>query len=256
MTVGAPTEDEAVPDDSHTPSDAASDAVTAPGLDDDSDGRIDADAGARGAIYALAANAFTEADEAFYQSLADGTVATAFETAVDRTSLDVDVPDLVVHEDRESLSARFNDLFVIGYSEVIDPTDGTEDHQGPPVSLYESEYRSEVSWNDVNLDLARAYEYFGLEVDQDVRRNHDHLRLELEFMGYLCRREAAVDPDLAQARLDFHDRHLRVILGGVEEALDAEPGTAFYGLLATFLERFAAADVDDLAARTAGGEEP
>jgi DMSO reductase family type II enzyme chaperone len=254
VTVGAP--DDVVESGGGSTSDAGSDesASTPPDLEvpngEKRDREIDTDAGARGAVYALAANAFTEADEAAYASLADGSVAEAFERAVERTSLDVEVPDLVVHEDRESLSARFNDLFVIGYSEVVDPTDGTEDHQGPPVSLYESEYRSEVSWNDVNLDLARAYEYFGLQVDQDVRRNHDHLRLELEFMGYLCRREAAVDPALASARLDFHDRHLRVILDGVSSALADEPGTGFYGRLGEFLDRFAAADVEDLAERT------
>jgi len=216
---------------------------------------IDVEPAARGAVYALVAAAFTEADDDLYRQLADGTFASAVEDAVARSGLDVAVPDLRVAEDRTDLSARFNDLFVVGYAEVIDRTDGTLDSTGPPVSLYESEYRSEVSWNDVNLDLARAYEYFGLEVDEEVRRNHDHLRLELEFAGYLCRRQAAVDPDLARARLDFHDRHLRVVASGVADALDAEPGTAFYGRLATFLDRFSAADVEDLADRVGGDAE-
>ena len=132
---------------------------------------------------------------------------------------------------------------------MLDRTDGTIDSQGPDVPLYESAYREEVSWNDVNLDLARAYEYFGLEVDTDDRDNHDHLRLQLEFAGYLCRREAAVDPEVAAARLDFHDRHLRVVTRGVVDALDEEPGTGFYGQLGTFLDRFTAADVADLADR-------
>jgi DMSO reductase family type II enzyme chaperone len=110
-----------------------------------------------------------------------------------------------------------------------------------------------VSWNDVNVDLARAYEYFGVQVDREVRRNHDHLRLELEFAAYLCRREAAVDPDVAAARLDFHDRHLRVAAEGVADALDAEPGTGLFGRLAHFLDRFSAADVEDLAA--SGGDD-
>jgi DMSO reductase family type II enzyme chaperone len=138
---------------------------------------------------------------------------------------------------------------------VIDRTDGTIESQGPPVSLYESDYRPEVSWNDVNLDLARAYEYFGCQVDQDDRDNHDNLRIQLEFVGYLCRREAAVDPDVARARLDFHDRHLRVVVDGVASALAEEPGTGYYGTLADFLDRFSAADVEDLAERT-GGDGP
>ena len=209
---------------------------------------VDADAGARGAVYALAARTFTAPDDQLYRSLADGTVTDEAAALVERTDLAVDPPDLTVEEDHETLSARYNDLFVVGYSEVIDRTDGTVANQGPPVSLYESEYRPDVSWNDVNLDLARAYEYFGCQVDGETRRNHDHLRLELEFMGYLCRREAAVDASVAAARLDFHDRHLRVFLTGLADALDEEPGTGLYGELAAFLDRFSEADVADLAA--------
>lgn len=213
---------------------------------------VDDDAAARGGVYALAARTFTEPDEEFYDALADGAVDRQMQTLLDRTALTVDPPDLTVADDRETLAARYNDLFVVGYTEVVDKTDGTIDSRGPPVSLYESDYRSEVSWNDVNIDLARAYEYFGLGVDQDERRNHDHLRLQLEFAGYLCRREAAVDPDVAAARLDFHDRHLRVLVPGIADALESEPGTGLYGRLADFLDRFTAADVDDIAARQGG----
>jgi DMSO reductase family type II enzyme chaperone len=214
---------------------------------------LETDAAARGAVYALVGRAFREPDDELYDALADGSVAEEFETLLERTDLDVEPPDSHVGDDHETLSARYNDLFVVGYSEVLDRTDGTVDHQGPPVSLYESAYRAEASWNDVNLDLARAYEYFGVQVHEDRRRNHDHLRLQLEFMGYLCRREAAVDPDVAAARLDFHDRHLRVVTQGVADALAGESGTGLYGELAAFLDRFTAADVEDLDARVEGG---
>jgi DMSO reductase family type II enzyme chaperone len=215
---------------------------------------VDPDAGARGALYALVARAFTEPDDHLFEALASGAVTEEFEILLDRTALGVAPPDATVDDDHETVSARFNDLFVVGYSEVIDRTDGTVDNHGPPVSLYESAYRPEVSWNDVNLDLARAYEYFGVQIDGAQRRNHDHLRLQLEFMGYLCRREAAVDSDVAAARLDFHDRHLRVVTEGVVDALAGESGTGIYGELADFLDRFTAADVADLAARRSGGE--
>ncbi|MFC4990467.1 molecular chaperone TorD family protein [Saliphagus infecundisoli] len=215
-------------------------------------GDINVDPGARGAVYAHLARLFTEADSDLYRALAGGDVTDEFEQLLDRCALDVEPPDFTVTEDREDLSARYNDLFVVGYSEVVDKTDGTVHNEGPPVSLYESDYRPDVSWNDVNLDLARAYEYFGCQVDQEVRRNHDHLRLELEFMGYLCRREAVVDPDIAAARLDFHDRHLRVFSEGLTERLGTEPGTGFYGRLGSFLDRFTASDVADLADRREG----
>ncbi|WP_328765761.1 molecular chaperone TorD family protein [Haloarcula nitratireducens] len=209
---------------------------------------------ARGDVYALLAALFAQPDEELYRDLESGAVTDEFERLVDRSGLDVAPPDCAVEDDHDTLSARFNDLFVVGYSEVVDKTDGTVANEGPPVSLYESDYRPEVSWNDVNLDLARAYEHFGCQVDQEVRRNHDHLRLQLEFAGYLCRREAAVDPDVAAARLDFHDRHLRVVSEGIADAMGAEPGTGLFGRLADFLDRFTAADVEDLAARREGGE--
>ncbi|MFP4591437.1 MAG: molecular chaperone TorD family protein [Halobacteriales archaeon] len=215
---------------------------------------LDHEAAARGGVYELCASLFTDPDADRYAALEAGVVHAGMHRLLGRTGLAVSAPDLRVDDDHETLSARFNDLFVIGYSEVVDPTDGTMANQGPPVSLYESGYRPEVSWNDVNLDLARAYDYFGLSVDEAERRNHDHLRLELEFMGYLCRREAAVDPDIGRARLDFHDRHLRVITAGLAECLEDEVGTGLYGRLGRFLDRFSAVDQADLADRYAGDD--
>jgi DMSO reductase family type II enzyme chaperone len=158
------------------------------GYRDDGEGvgeSIDPGPVARGAMYALLARTFDAPDKRLYQAIETGDLQTEIDALLDRSGLDVSAPDIPVEDDRETLSARYNDLFVVGYSEVLDKTDGTMENYGPPVSLYESDYRPNVSWNDVNLDLARAYEYFGCQVDQEVRRNHDHLRLELEFMGYL-----------------------------------------------------------------------
>lgn len=225
-------------------------------------GAVDEATAARGNVYALAASAFVEPSQGIYERFADGSLDEATATLVDRSGLDVDPPDLAVEDDRETLAARYNDLFVVGYAEVIDGTDGTIESQGPPASLYESTYRSDVSWNDVNLDLARAYEHFGCEVGGDERRHHDHVRLELEFAGYLCRLAAADGDDpagdgepanLDRARLDFHDRHLSVLASGLRSALDEEPGTGVYGRLARFLDAFVAADVDDLAVRLDAG---
>jgi DMSO reductase family type II enzyme chaperone len=204
---------------------------------------------ARGAIYALCSRIFTDPDDELYALLADGTVTEECRELLEHTTLSVEPPNLTVSEDHETLSARFNDLFVIGYSEVVDKTDGTMNNQGPPVSLYESDYRTEVSWNEINVDLARAYEFFGCEVDSEIRRNHDHLKLELEFMSYLCRREAAVDPGVAAARIDFHDRHLRVFADGLAAAVADEAGTGLFGRAADFLDRFTKADIEELATR-------
>lgn len=213
---------------------------------------VDLDAAARGTVYRTLAGAFRHPTTEFHDLADSGTLATELTRCLDRTTLDVSVPDLRTDDDYETLAARYNDLFELGYSEYTDRTDGSLSAEGPPVPLYESKYRPDQSWNDVNLDLARAYDYYGLEIDAENRDNHDALRYELEFAGYLARREAAVDEAAAAARLDFHDRHLGHAAAGVADRLADEPGTDVYGGLGTLLEAFVRADRNDLAARLEG----
>jgi DMSO reductase family type II enzyme chaperone len=216
---------------------------------------VDRAAAARGGIYALLATLFDEPDASVYARLADGEVDATCRTLLDAAGLSIDSPDLTVEEAHETLCARFNDLFTVGYAQYEDRTNGSLDSEGPPVSLYESAYRPDASWNEVNLDLARAYSHFGLSVDSSTRDNHDHLPYLLEFAGYLARREADGSTDAARARLDFHDRHLHVVATGLAERTASEPGTGLYGELAAFLDRFVSAEQDALAARFDGGDE-
>lgn len=215
---------------------------------------LDADAAARGALYGLLSKAFEHPDESLYRALADGDLREQVETLVERTSLSVPVEGLSTDDDFDTLCARYNDVFVLGYAEYEDRTDGSLSTDEPPVPLYESAYRPNASWNDVNLDLARAYDYYGLQPDTSEREHHDHLRLQLEFAGYLARREAAFDgDDDAVARFDFLDRHLRVLVEGVVERTRNEPNTGAYGQFAELLDALTAADRRDLAQRLDGG---
>ncbi|MDG5776899.1 molecular chaperone TorD family protein [Haloarculaceae archaeon H-GB2-1] len=209
-------------------------------------GEIDRDAAARAAVYDLLARAMDEPSAELAEAMAAGEFEAELRALVEQTSLDVAVPTIATEDDHETLCARFNDLFRLGHAQYTDRTDGSLDASGPPVPLYESSYRDQVSWNDVNLDLARAYDYFGVEVDQTNRQHHDHARLELQFASYLCRREAAVDASAANARLDFHDRHLGVLASGMNAAIADEPGTDVYGPLLAFFEAFVDADVEDI----------
>ena len=213
---------------------------------------IDEDAAARGAVYATLAKAFEYPEESFHEAAANGSLEADLRACLDRTGLEVAVPSLSTDDDYETLAARYNDIFELGYSEYTDRTDGSLEAEGPPVPLYESKYRPDHSWNDVNLDLSRAYSYYGLEIDQEQRDNHDAVTYELEFVGYLARREAAVGEDAAIARLDFHDRHLGHAAAGVADRLADEPGTDIYGGFGELLEAFVRADRNDLAARLEG----
>lgn len=214
---------------------------------------LDADAAARGGVYGVLARAFDHPDEALHAALVDGSLAAAVDAMLARTALDATVAGIETGDDHDTLCARYNDAFVVGFSEYENPMDGSLDATGPPVPLYESAHRPDVSWTDVNLDLARAYDYYDVAVATENREHHDHLRLECEFAGYLARREASVDgDDAAAARLDFLDRHLRPLVEGVVGAARDEPGLDCYRGLVDLLDAFTAADRDDLADRLAG----
>jgi DMSO reductase family type II enzyme chaperone len=214
---------------------------------------LDPDAGARGTVYAVLSSAFDHPDGELYDALAGGDLRDRLAELLDRTPLDVSADDVTTDDDYDTLAARYNDLFVIGYSEYEDKTDGSLSTDEPPVPLYESAYRPDASWTDVNLDLARAYEYYGVRPSSSDREHHDHLGLLLEFAGYLARREAVEDdPDAARARLDLLDRHLRILVEGVVERVEEEPNTDAYGEFARFLDEFTAADREELAERLEG----
>lgn len=211
---------------------------------------LDPDAGARGTVYPLLASAFDHPDEELYDALAGGDLRDQLSALFARTPLDVSTEGVGTDDDYDTLCARYNDLFVIGYSEYEDRTDGTLSTDEPPVPLYESAYRPEASWTDVNLDLARAYDYYGVRPASGDRDHHDHLGLVLEFAGYLARREAVAEGrDAARARLDLLDRHLRILAEGVVERVEEEPNTGAYGRFARLLDEFTAADRADLADR-------
>lgn len=195
---------------------------------------VDTEAAARGTVYGTLAGLFEEPDETIYEALDDGSMGADLALLVEHSGLAVSVPTLVTGDDYELLCARFNDIFEIGNPE-------------PPVALYESEYSGEETWDDINLDLARAYDYFGVSVDESNREHHDHLQLELEFVGYLARLAATTDDDsVRMARRDFLDRHLEPFVQNMAMAIEDEVETGIYDGLVSFAVSFVAADLADL----------
>lgn len=206
---------------------------------------IDRDPAARGVLYQTLSQAFEHPTEDLYRDLADGQIERGLRTTVDRTALDVSVPDLAPEGDYKRLSSRYNRLFALGSAVVTDRTDGSVDTEGPAVSLYEASHR-EATWNTINVDLARAYEFYDLSVDTAERDHHDNLRLQLEFAGYLARREAIGEGDAAAARRDLLDRHLTVFASSLRDDLDATPVAGLFADLAQFLDAVVEADHADL----------
>lgn len=217
------------------------------------DAGYDRDAVARGALYAVLARAFDNPDGKFHGAATDGSLAVEVETYLDRTALEIDAPDLTTARSHEDLSAVYNGLFALGHTEYTDRTDGSMAGEGPPVPLYECRYR-EASWGDVNQDLARAYEHFGVGISGTERDHHDNVRLELEFAAYLARREAIGEDDAGHARRDFLDRHLEPFASGVRQRLDEIDGEGFYAAVGRLFERVVTADLEALR-ETYGGRD-
>lgn len=196
----------------------------------------DTESGARGAIYGLLARLFEEPDRELFEALRTGEVGDQLASWIESAGLagSVEVPDLATEDDYDLLCARFNDIFEVGYPE-------------PPVPLYESAYHDEGRWERINVDLARAYDYFGVSIDDAEREHHDHLVVELEFVGYLARLAAMEDrDDVRTARRDFLSRHLVDFVGTLEDAMAEEVETGIYDDQVRFLAEFVRADHRDL----------
>jgi len=216
-------------------------------------GDVATDPAARGVLYQTLARAFAHPTEAFHAALGAGRIGSGIRDAITQTRLDVTVPDLSPAEDYQDLSARYNHVFALGMTATTDRTDGSVEKEGPAVSLYESSHRDDATWETINVDLARAYEYYDLSVNTDERDHHDNLGLQLEFAGYLARREALGEDDAAAARRDLLDRHLTVFTSSLREELVELDTAGVYTELATLLERVVAADHADLTDRLGAG---
>lgn len=194
--------------------------------------------GALGMAYGVLARLFEEPDEERYRALQTGSMRTELETLLSRSPLEepTPVPDLSPADEYETLCARFNDLFAVGYPD-------------PPVPRYETAYDSAGQWDRVTVDLARAYDFFDLGVDENRRDHPDHLVIELEFAGYLARL-AALEGEAPprRARYDFLDRHLVPFAQNVQEAVAGEAGTGIYDDVSRLLLDVATADLASLEA--------
>jgi DMSO reductase family type II enzyme chaperone len=96
------------------------------------------------------------------------------------------------------LRAEYSGLFEVG-------------SQGPPAPIREDLQSGQRA--GTREEVVRFYDYFGYVLDSKFAWQPDHLSVELEFMHYLCFREAQAGNDadalsfqLAQA--DFTARHL------------------------------------------------
>lgn len=101
-----------------------------------------------------------------------------------------------VELDLDKLKYEYSALFEVG-------------SDGPPCPIREDLQTGQRK--GTREDLVRFYNYFNYKLEEQFAWAPDHLSVELEFMHFLCYREASADTDPASfqlAQVDFSERHL------------------------------------------------
>ncbi|MCC6610338.1 MAG: molecular chaperone TorD family protein [Burkholderiales bacterium] len=129
---------------------------------------------------------------------------------------------------------------------------------------YEAEYDQANLFQQTQTlaDIAGFYRAFGLETAPALHERADHIGIELEFMQFLCLKEAHAagrgeTPErVAHCRTSqakFLERHLGVWACAFARRLRGVAGEGLYAALAQLLEAFLAAETAQLGVRPAAG---
>jgi len=140
--------------------------------------------------------------------------------------------------DKDVLKRDYSGLFEVGSN-------------GPPVPIREDLHRNQPA--GVREDIVRFYEFFGYGLEEKFAWAPDHLSVELEFMHFLCFREAqsyesgdehvdAISFQLAQS--DFAERHLCNWVSELAEKILQQQPDAIYGRLIAAMSEFLVKDYE------------
>lgn len=167
----------------------------------------------RGLAYEFLARAFAYPDANAIESIRDtaGLVVT-----LDKGGLLEPVARTFIEEPRAKLESEYIDLFTLATS--------------PDCPSYESAYVCTDMGQQTTImaDVAGFYRAFGLEIGQGQRP--DDISLELEFMGFLCRKEAYALEHMGKPRVLQARRTQRVF---VSEHLGQWAETLGHGITST-----------------------
>lgn len=175
----------------------------------------------RGLAYEFLARALAYPDENAIDSIRD--VAALLLTLDPEGPLE-EVARAFIQQPRESLEAAYIELFTLATS--------------PDCPSYESAYvcTDMGQQSTIMADVAGFYRAFGLELGKGLRP--DDISLELEFMGFLCRKEAYALEHMGRPRVMQARRTQRVFVSehlglwaetlGHGIAAHAAPGSAYW----------------------------
>ena len=132
--------------------------------------------------------------------------------------------------DLDQLKYEYSSLFEVG-------------SDGPPCPIREDLQTGQRA--GTREDLVRFYNFFNYKLEDKFAWAPDHLSVELEFMHFLCYREASDDANAVSyqlAQIDFSERHLvRWVPGLANSVANTLPGSIYHRAVDS-IEKFLAAD--------------
>ncbi len=132
--------------------------------------------------------------------------------------------------DLAALKSEYSALFEVG-------------SEGPPCPIREDLQTGQRK--GTREDLVRFYNYFNYKLEEKFAWAPDHLSVELEFMHFLCFREASAETDAVSyqlAQIDFSERHLLRWVPALAKSVGAIASDSIYCRAIDVIDRFLAAD--------------
>lgn len=203
---------------------------------------------ARGAIYKLLARCFYQPTPELVDDLTRGPSASLLQNLL--TAFQVDTLEGMLAPENnggslfESLKEAYDRLF-----------EGPGHVQVPP---YESVHRKDVPemergllMGPATLDAKRRYTEAGLAIAKDFTDLPDHIAVELEFMYYLCAKEAEAggsekDGGFVKGQREFLREHFMQWLPDFSAKIIASSKVPFYRDLAQITQAYVASETAEL----------
>jgi DMSO reductase family type II enzyme chaperone len=135
-----------------------------------------------------------------------------------------------VELDLDRLKYEYSSLFEVG-------------SDGPPCPIREDLQTGQRA--GTREDLVRFYSFFNYKLDEKFTWAPDHLSVELEFMHFLCYREASDDANALSyqlAQVDFSERHLIRWVPGLANSVAKTSPDSIYNRTVDSIGKFLAAD--------------
>ncbi|MFQ5891202.1 MAG: molecular chaperone [Candidatus Methanofastidiosia archaeon] len=121
------------------------------------------------------------------------------------------------------------------------------------VAPYESVYRTGLLWGNSTIDVLKCYERAGVVISKECKEIPDHLGLELEFIHFLCGREAETLENSREEALkflnlqkEFLQNHLMSWVSEVCDEIEKKTKSEFYKGIASLTSEFVKRDFREL----------